>query len=542
MGHPDLDPFARVCAADPIAVGSALTADEAETLAQMRARILSEPRTDAAPRRGARRTRGLLVGAAIGAALVAVLVVIALTRSSAPSSPAVRAPAAQPVFSVLGEPGTAVLHEPGIASSSLPAWIRTNPTLHELGVDPASGRLAVVSSGRSYYVARTTDGAAICLIDAVLKAPTATYQPGDPGGVTCRYTDGHTQTFAQGFVRGFLAVVLHENQTDDTALIGGVVPDGFTQVRIGNLTSRVANNVYLVPGAEPWRPIVATGPGGVRTVWLGIAPPQPVPGKGTPLGVVLFSQPPVLASQLPRFVRNSLRDPPTGRHAWLAADLGGLDYWVLTTGKRGAPVVTTITTADAVSIGSTVTVRRLGSTATSTFLVVEPPGGPSWKSAGPGTQLPDTSALGAALVGHRTGDVVSVTTAGHLTRYLIVSFDPGDGNVGGGSWPTTTMPMLASGSGGTVSASGQQSVARWSIAGLVADGYTTLSGGGVTAQVHHNFVWLPGIETDGPAIPMTLSGPAGQWQFYVGGPGVLGAGGSSGSEGFGRIALDVPYG
>jgi hypothetical protein len=97
--------------------------------------------------------------------------------------------------------------------------------------------------------------------------------------------------------------------------------------------------------------------------------------------------------------------------------------------------------------------------------------------------------------------------------------------------------MGVGGISGVVS-NGRETVARWRVAGLVADGYTTLAGGGVTATVDHNFVELSGIESTGPPIQMTLSGPAGKWHFYLDGPGVF----PEGPWPFGRVGLQVPHG
>jgi len=540
----DDDPFARVRAVDPLGDREEPTAEEIRALAAIRERILSQARSLPAPRRLPRRGAVITLGVAGAGIIAAVLTAVALSGGFGGKSTTPGQATATPVFSVLEEPGTAVLRKPTSPSLLLPGWVRSNATLRLVGVDAASARLALSTPGRNYYVARARDGSQICLIDAVTRTPSPQFRPGDPGSVTCRYTDGHAQTFAQGFVTGFLAVILHYDQTGagavaaDTATIAGVVPDGFTRVRVGDVSTKVSNNVFVVHAA-PWQPIIATGPGGTRTVWLGIAPPEPLPAKGTPLGVALFRQPPTPVSQLPRFVRNSLRDPPAGRHAWLAGDAGGVDYWVLTTGRLGAPVVTTIDTSDHITVGSTVTVERLGSSSTVTYLLIDPPGGPIWQSAGPGTPLLIESALGAALLGHHTGDSVSVDVDGHATTYRVVSFDPNGGGVAGGSWPTTTNPALL---GGVLSerivASTQETVAHDQLAGLVADGYTTLAGGGVSAQVHGNFVALTGIESDGPPIEMTLSGPAGRWTFYLSGPGAF----PSGPWLFGRVALQVPSG
>lgn len=545
MDRIDKDLFARVRAVDPLGDGATPNQQEMRTLEAMREQIVSQDRSVPAPRRSRHPGVTIAVGASAAGVIVAVLVAIGVSGGFGGSSGTSGGASPTPVFSVLSEPGTAVLRTAASPPLVLPEWIRTNASLHLLRVDAASGRLALSTSGRNYYVARAGDGSEICLIDAVQRKPGPQFRPGDPGSITCRYTDGHAQTFAQGFVTGFLAVVLHYDLTASGALgaeeatIAGVVPDGFTRVRIGGASAKVTNNVFVAQ-AEPWRPIIATGPGGTRTVWLGVAPPEAQPAMGTPLGVALFSQPPTPVSNLPRFVRNSLRDPPAGRHAWLAGDAGGVNYWVLTTGRLGASVVTTIDTSDHITVGSTVTVQRLGSSSTATYLLIDPPGGPLIRlSPNPGTALLIESALGRALVGHRPGDTVKVDVGGHTTTYRVVSFDPNDGGVAGGSWPTTTDPALL---GGVLSerivASTQETVAYDQLAGLVADGYTTLAGGGVRAQVHDNFVALAGIESDGPPIKMTLSGAAGRWTFYLSGPGVF----PSGPWLFGRVALQVPSG
>jgi hypothetical protein len=305
------DPFDRVRRADPLRHGGVDDAEERIALDRVRERVTAH----GAPAPERQRRRGRRVSLALAGVVVAIgLVALVASLVTRPGGSATRAPSrrSQPVFSVLREPGTSVLTRPVRASNTLPDWIRTNATLRYAGVDAASGRLALRTPGRDYYVARAQNGAAICLIDAVPQPVSTSYRPGDPGGVTCRYANGQTQRFAQGFVTGFLAVGIPSNPAAEN--IVGVVPDGFTQVRVGSVTTQVVNNVFVITGAKPWLAITATGLGDARTEWLGVLPPQPQPGSGTPLGVSLFRTPPVSPARLPRFVRNSLRDPPAGRH------------------------------------------------------------------------------------------------------------------------------------------------------------------------------------------------------------------------------------
>ena len=182
-------------------------------------------------------------------------------RSDHSPSRATSPPSAPPQFSVLREPATSVLNRPNSSATTLPNRLRTNAAMRYADVDVASARLAQRTPTRDYYVARAQQGKAICLIDAVPTPVSATYRPGNPGGVTCRYTNGHTQSFAQGFVTGFLAVQIPSSPT--TWVIAGVVPNGFARVRAGAVSAPVINNTFVLTGAKPWLAITATGPAGV---------------------------------------------------------------------------------------------------------------------------------------------------------------------------------------------------------------------------------------------------------------------------------------
>jgi len=534
---PSVDPFARVRAADPLLGSPESDGNERLALARIHEQLTEQRSSVEQDRtgRGWRRTPILIAACAAGAIAIAAVVTVVLTsarttpsRTTSPNSP--------PQFSVLREPATSVLNVPGSRTTTLPTWLRTNPAMRYADVDVASARLSQRTPTRDYYVARAQQGKAICLIDAVPQPVSRTYQPGNPGGVTCRYTNGYSQSFAQGFVTGFLAVQIPSSAT--SWVIAGVVPDGFTRVRAGTVSAPVINNTYVLAGAKPWLAVTATGPGGSRTVWLGMLPPQPTPARGTPLAVSLFRQPPTPPASLPRFVRNSLRDPPSGRHAWLAGDFGGQNYWVLTTGRLGSPVVTIINTSDHIGEYSTVTVENSSTGAHSSYVLL-----PTVTSRRPpgvhgGVPLTNASALGRALVGKRTGDIVSVAQPGGTVTYRVTAFDPGPGDVESGGWPATTTTPASVGafSYGTVS-SPAGPVANYIVFALVGDGYTTLAGAGRSASVTTNFVGLSGLATSGPPVKLTLTGPAGTWSTYLPGPGL-----GLGTPGwFGRIGIQVPY-
>ncbi len=533
---PSIDPFSRVSAADPLLGSPESDRSEQLVLAQIHERLSEQRSKVEQDRAGRGRRRPPKLVAACVAVAVAIAAVIAVVLISARTTPSHNtASNASPQFSVLREPTTSALDMPDSRTTTLPTWLRTNAAMRYADLDVASARLAQRTASRDYYVARAQQGKAICLIDAVPQPVSATYRPGNPGGVTCRYTNGHTQSFAQGFVTGFLAVQIPSSAT--TWVIAGVVPDGFTRVRTGAVSAPVINNTFVIVGAKPWLAITATGPGGARTEWLGVLPPQPVHARGTPLSVSMFRKPPAPVASLPRFVRNSLRSPPAGRHAWLAGDFDGQNYWVLTTGRLGAPVVTIINTSDHVDAYSTVTVENLSTGTHSSYVVL-----PTTTSADPpgvhgGVPLTVTSALGRALVGKRTGDIVSVVQPGGTMSYRVTAFDPGPGDVGGASWPTTTAPISLGGYETGSASSPAGPIAVYTMAGFVGDGYTTLAGAGRSASVTTNFVGLSGLATSGPPLKLTLSGPAGTWSTYLPGPGL----GSGTPAWFGRIGLQVPY-
>jgi len=221
-----------------------------------------------------------------------------------------------------------ILHRPITRSDRLPIWISTNPTLKIWDALPATARFALRTSAHRYWV---TEGEyqrrpATCLIDALPTDPSATYRPGRPGGVNCQPNGVFTQEF-------IVANMSYPPATTQT--LSGVVPNGYTQVHFGGQTAPVVNNVFEITG-PPGQSITATGPAGSRTVWFWQPQPEAPQGLSQVLPFRLFSSSPTPDGRLPATVRDRL-----GRHqrAWpLGDDHYGGRYWLLSTGRLGAPL------------------------------------------------------------------------------------------------------------------------------------------------------------------------------------------------------------
>jgi len=222
----------------------------------------------------------------------------------------------------------AILRRPLTRSDRLPTWISANATLKIWDAFPATARFALRTPAHRYWV---TEGEyqgrpATCLIDASSKDPSATYRPGSPGGVNCQPNG----VFKQDFIVANMSYPPATTQT-----LSGVVPNGYTQMHFGGQTAPVVNNVFEITG-PPGQSITATGPAGSRTVWFWQPQPETPQGLSQVLPLRLFSSPPTPDARLPVSVRAHL---DRHQHAWLlGADHYGGRYWLLSTGRLGAPL------------------------------------------------------------------------------------------------------------------------------------------------------------------------------------------------------------
>jgi hypothetical protein len=298
-----------LAAANPVDLaGLAGVADDARAREDL-ARILAQPRGRHV------RARSVVSLAVVGVVLAAVLAFFATTGTFSSTSAD-----ATPLN---------ILQRPATAQDQLPAWIKDNVTFKMFGVHPQTARLALSTPTWRYWVARAGSGARTetCLIDAIARAPLPRSSPGRPGGINCQ----RQGVFAQEFI---VANMSFPPATTDT--LSGVVPDGYTEVHVGNRTALVTNNVFVI-SAPPAPAITATGPAGSRTVWFFTwwafaAPPA---GPRHPLPFALYSLPPARPASLPTRIQQEIGPH---QHAWaLGVDPYGGCYWLVSSGHPNAP-------------------------------------------------------------------------------------------------------------------------------------------------------------------------------------------------------------
>lgn len=164
-----------------------------------------------------------------------------------------------------------VLQSPQEADDVLPAAIRTSGDQH---LRPRSARLAAAQGTRRLYAVTAKPFPAapetVCLVDVDEGRPLQPlrrsggggylYGPGGSAGSDCPP--------ARSFASSFQVSVLRLDP-DGSAVIAGLVPDGFTSVQAGTKKAAVTGNAYLIEGVRLGTELRAHGPAGSRTVTFG---------------------------------------------------------------------------------------------------------------------------------------------------------------------------------------------------------------------------------------------------------------------------------
>lgn len=152
---------------------------------------------------------------------------------------------------------------------ALPASIRFSGDQH---LRPGTSRLVGVRRyWRLYAVTAKPFPAApetVCLVDVRLGRPlhrtdsggSFVYGPGGSAGSACPRARIFTSSFQVSVLR---------LDPDGTAVIAGLVSDGFTKVTTGSRQTPVIENAYLLEGVRLGAELTATGPAGTRTVRFG---------------------------------------------------------------------------------------------------------------------------------------------------------------------------------------------------------------------------------------------------------------------------------
>jgi len=291
-----------------------------------------------------RRVRAILDGRqrrrapsrlAVAVVLLAAIGVAAPLAALAAQGPGAGAPAA---VAASGPVPLSVLTRPRTAADRLPRWVSSDPVVRRRGIHSQTTRLALTEAGRRYYVVEARATAAgplsVCLIDAPLQTPPRPASPrdvlgpGGAGGVNCQ-TEG---VFGSYFMAAPMSLRSSGGRT--VADVDGIVPDGFTTVTAGTRTARVVANVFVLRGVDPSLPLVARGPGGRRTYFLGFARPAPRPLPGALLPVSLLRRP-LTPADRPPLNRAHLAPGGAGNTDWrrarLGATVGRVSYYVAPT-------------------------------------------------------------------------------------------------------------------------------------------------------------------------------------------------------------------